>query len=83
MNRGGGECGLAWHRAGCLQHKQNGVKDLTACIQTLFQSGVSRPALTALTARSAGAVLAGALCNQHPHLLRAVVLQVTCDLMEL
>ncbi|XP_017319440.1 prolyl endopeptidase-like [Ictalurus punctatus] len=73
--RGGGECGLAWHRAGCLQHKQNGVEDLTACIQTLFQSGVSQPALTALTARSAGAVLAGALCNQHPHLLRAVLLQ--------
>ncbi|XP_053358134.1 prolyl endopeptidase-like isoform X1 [Clarias gariepinus] len=73
--RGGGECGLAWHRAGCLQNKQNGVDDLTACIQTLFQSGVSQPALTALTARSAGAVLAGALCNQRPHLLRAILLQ--------
>ncbi|KAK3554353.1 hypothetical protein QTP70_022163 [Hemibagrus guttatus] len=73
--RGGGECGLAWHRAGCLQHKQNGVEDLAACIQTLFQSGVSQPALTALTAHSAGAVLVGALCNQHPHLLRAVLLQ--------
>ncbi|XP_027006078.1 prolyl endopeptidase-like isoform X2 [Tachysurus fulvidraco] len=73
--RGGGECGLAWHRAGCLQHKQKGVEDLTACIQTLFQSGVSQPVLTALTAHSAGAVLAGALCNQHPHLLRAVLMQ--------
>ncbi|XP_046720914.1 prolyl endopeptidase-like isoform X2 [Silurus meridionalis] len=73
--RGGGECGLGWHRAGCLQQKKNGVEDLTACIQTLFQSGVSQPALTALTARSAGAVLAGALSNWHPHLLRAVLLQ--------
>ncbi|KAG7334241.1 hypothetical protein KOW79_002648 [Hemibagrus wyckioides] len=73
--RGGGECGLAWHKAGCLQRKQNGVEDLAACIQTLFKSGVSQPALTALTAHSAGAVLAGALCNQHPHLLRAVLLQ--------
>ncbi|XP_062852049.1 prolyl endopeptidase-like isoform X2 [Trichomycterus rosablanca] len=73
--RGGGECGLAWHRAGRLQFKKNGVNDLAACIQTLFQSGVSQPALTALTARSAGAVLAGALCNQSSHLLRAVLLQ--------
>lgn len=83
LNRGGGECGLAWHRAGCLQNKQNGVEDLAACIRTLFQSGVSQPALTALTARSAGAILAGALCNQHPHLLRAVLLQVSCIIMEL
>ncbi|XP_072533824.1 prolyl endopeptidase-like [Salminus brasiliensis] len=73
--RGGGECGLAWHWAGCLQQKKKGVEDLSACIQTLFQSGVSQPTLTALTARSAGAVLAGALCNKHPQLLRAVHLQ--------
>ncbi|KAK1791515.1 hypothetical protein P4O66_013517, partial [Electrophorus voltai] len=73
--RGGGECGLAWHRAGRLQLKHKGVEDLTASIHTLFSSGVSQPALTALTARSAGAVLAGALCNQHPQLLTAVLLQ--------
>uniref|UniRef100_W5K9W0 Prolyl endopeptidase n=2 Tax=Astyanax mexicanus TaxID=7994 RepID=W5K9W0_ASTMX len=73
--RGGGECGVSWHRAGCLQQKMKGVEDLSACIQTLFQSGVSQPALTALTARSAGAVLAGALCNKNPHLLTAVHLQ--------
>lgn len=77
LNRGGGECGLAWHRAGQLQFKNNGVNDLMACIQTLFQSGVSQPKLTALTACSAGAVLAGALCNRSPHLLRAVLLQVS------
>ncbi|XP_076830309.1 prolyl endopeptidase-like [Brachyhypopomus gauderio] len=73
--RGGGECGLSWHRAGRLQFKPKGVEDLVASVLTLFRSGVSRPALTALTARSAGAVLAGALCNQHPQLLRAVLLQ--------
>ncbi|XP_036429725.1 prolyl endopeptidase-like [Colossoma macropomum] len=73
--RGGGECGLTWHSASRLQFKKKGVEDLRACIQTLFQSGVSRPTLTALTARSAGAVVAGALCNQHPQLLRSVLLQ--------
>ncbi|KAJ8418461.1 hypothetical protein AAFF_G00141700 [Aldrovandia affinis] len=73
--RGGGERGLGWHQAGHLEGKQRGVEDLAACIQRLFDLGVSQPALTALTARSAGAVLGGALCNQHPHLLRAVTLQ--------
>ncbi|KAG9344573.1 hypothetical protein JZ751_011245 [Albula glossodonta] len=73
--RGGGERGLGWHRAGRLEGKQRGVEDLAACIQRLFSLGVSRPSLAALTARSAGAILVGALCNQHPHLLRAVTLQ--------
>ncbi|XP_065153048.1 prolyl endopeptidase-like isoform X1 [Paramisgurnus dabryanus] len=73
--RGGGECGLAWHRSGSLLQKQRGVEDLASCIQTLHRLGVSQPTLTALTARSAGAVLAGALCNQNSQLLRAVILQ--------
>lgn len=75
-DRGGGERGLGWHRAGRLEGKQRGVEDLAASIQWLFDLGVSRPGLAALTARSAGAVLVGALCNQQPHLLRAVTLQV-------
>ncbi|CAM4727188.1 unnamed protein product [Leuciscus chuanchicus] len=74
--RGGGERGLAWHRAGSVLQKRRGVEDLAACIQTLHHLGVSQPALTALTSRSAGAVLAGALCNHNPQLLRAVILQV-------
>ncbi|XP_051945903.1 prolyl endopeptidase-like isoform X1 [Xyrauchen texanus] len=73
--RGGGERGLAWHRAGSVLQKQRGVEDLSACIQTLHHLGVSKPALTALTACSAGAVLVGALCNQNPQLVRAVILQ--------
>ncbi|XP_067093075.1 prolyl endopeptidase-like [Osmerus mordax] len=73
--RGGGEHGLGWHRQGRLGGKQRGVEDLCACILLLFDQGVSSPRLCALTARSAGAILVGALCNQHPHLLRAVTLQ--------
>ncbi|XP_066552883.1 prolyl endopeptidase-like [Amia ocellicauda] len=73
--RGGGERGLGWHRAGSLENKRRGLEDLEACVRRLFELGVSRPALTALNARSAGAVLAGALCNEQPHLLRAVTLQ--------
>ncbi|XP_035656988.1 prolyl endopeptidase-like [Oncorhynchus keta] len=73
--RGGGERGLGWHRQGRMEGKPRGVEDLAACIQRLYDLGVSRPSLTALTARSAGAVLVGALCNLHPHLIRAVTLQ--------
>lgn len=74
--RGGGERGLGWHRAGRLEGKQRGVEDLGACIQRLHNLGVSTPGRTALTARSAGAVLVGALCNQQPQLIRAVTVQV-------
>ena len=82
--RGGGERGLGWHRQGRMEGKPRGVEDLAACIQRLYDLGVSRPSLTALTARSAGAVLVGALCNLHPHLIRAVTLQVkpTCSLQK-
>nr|XP_015218387.1 PREDICTED: prolyl endopeptidase-like isoform X3 [Lepisosteus oculatus] len=73
--RGGGELGLSWHRAGCLERKHRGVEDLEACIKKLFDQGISQPALTAITAHSAGAILVGALCNEQPQLLRAVTLQ--------
>ncbi|MBN3290102.1 PPCEL protein, partial [Polypterus senegalus] len=73
--RGGGELGLAWHTAGCLTKKKNGLDDLKACIVQLFKLGLSQPSLTALTASSAGGVLAGAFCNENPELIRAVVLR--------
>ncbi|KAM6956561.1 prolyl endopeptidase-like [Aplochiton taeniatus] len=73
--RGGGERGLSWHRQGRVEGKLRGLEDLAACLQLLFSLEVSSPSLAGLSACSAGAVLAGALCNTHPHLLRAVTLQ--------
>lgn len=73
--RGGGECGLSWHRQARIEGKQKSVDDLVACLHHLFSSGVSSSSLTALTACSAGAVPVGALCNLHPHLIKAVTLQ--------
>ncbi|XP_078505803.1 prolyl endopeptidase-like isoform X2 [Lissotriton helveticus] len=73
--RGGGELGNRWHVEGRLENKRTGLDDLKACIAQLHQLGYSEPGLTALTAASAGGVLAGALCNDYPDLLRAVVLQ--------
>ncbi|XP_041571339.2 prolyl endopeptidase-like isoform X2 [Taeniopygia guttata] len=73
--RGGGEQGLSWHRDGCQQNKLKGLHDLRACIILLHQLGFSQPKRTALAAASAGGVLAGALCNTDPALIRAMVLQ--------
>ncbi|XP_028458530.1 prolyl endopeptidase-like isoform X2 [Perca flavescens] len=73
--RGGGERGLSWQRQASVEGKQRGVEDLQACLHHLFSLGVSSPQLTALTACSAGAVPVAALCNRHPHMMRAVTLQ--------
>ncbi|XP_064270496.1 prolyl endopeptidase-like isoform X4 [Passer domesticus] len=73
--RGGGEQGLSWHRDGCQHNKLKGLHDLRACIMLLHQLGFSQPKHTALAAASAGGVLAGALCNTDPALIRAMVLQ--------
>nr|XP_021382131.1 prolyl endopeptidase-like isoform X3 [Lonchura striata domestica] len=67
--------GLSWHRDGCQQNKLKGLHDLRACIMLLHQLGFSQPKRTALAAASAGGVLAGALCNTDPALIRAMVLQ--------
>jgi hypothetical protein len=75
--RGGGELGLQWHADGRLTKKLNGLADLEACIKTLHDQGFSQPSLTTLSAFSAGGVLAGALCNSNPELLRAVTLEVS------
>ncbi|XP_034754363.1 prolyl endopeptidase-like [Etheostoma cragini] len=73
--RGGGERGLSWQRQARVEGKQKGVEDLQACLNHLFSLGISSPQLTALAACSAGAVPVGALCNRHPHMMRAVTLQ--------
>ncbi|XP_048392194.1 prolyl endopeptidase-like isoform X1 [Stegostoma tigrinum] len=73
--RGGGELGLSWHKASRLDKKQVGVYDLEACFHHLHSMGYSNPRRTALTANSAGGVLAGSLCNVSPDSIKAVVLQ--------
>ncbi|XP_025902034.1 prolyl endopeptidase-like isoform X2 [Nothoprocta perdicaria] len=73
--RGGGELGLSWHKDGCQHKKLKGLHDLQACITLLHELGFSQPKSTAVAAASAGGVLAGALCNTDPELIRAVVLQ--------
>ncbi|KAJ6666958.1 hypothetical protein lerEdw1_018960, partial [Lerista edwardsae] len=73
--RGGGELGLEWHKDGCMMRKHNGIQDFKACIKLLHKLGFSQPLLTAVISLSGGGVLAGALYNNSPHLLKAMVLQ--------
>ncbi|XP_041063155.1 prolyl endopeptidase-like [Carcharodon carcharias] len=73
--RGGGELGLSWHKASRLDKKCVGIDDLEACLLHLHTMGYSTPRRTALSANSAGGVLAGGLCNVSPDSIRAVVLR--------
>ncbi|XP_068089122.1 prolyl endopeptidase-like [Hyperolius riggenbachi] len=73
--RGGGELGCHWHKQGILGKKQNGLRDLQACINHMHRLGLSQPCYTAVMAASAGGVLAGALYNSSPELFRAMILE--------
>ncbi|KAL6757308.1 peptidase S9, prolyl oligopeptidase [Haematococcus lacustris] len=74
--RGGGCLGPVWHEAGRGSAKPLGVEDLLAAAQLLLRGGWTGAGGLALVAESAGGWLAGALINNHPQLLRAVVLTV-------
>ena len=74
--RGGGEYGTAWHDAGRLENKQNVFDDAIACAEHLIETGWTDNEHLALTGRSNGGLLAGALLTQRPDLFGAVVPEV-------
>jgi prolyl oligopeptidase len=74
--RGGGELGEAWHTAGNLTNKQNGLDDFYACAQHLVDARYTTHARLAIQGRSAGGILMGAELTQHPDAFRAVVTSV-------
>lgn len=54
------------------------LQDLYACVDYIqSELNVSRPELTALVGRSAGALPVAMFCNLWPHKTQAAVLQVT------
>jgi prolyl oligopeptidase len=71
--RGGGEYGKAWHEAGTRRHKQNVFDDCIAAAQHLITAGYTRPERLALSGRSNGGLLVGAVMTQHPELFGAVL----------
>ena len=71
--RGGAEEGEAWHRGGMRKHKQRVFDDLHSAAARLFEDGLTRPDLLAISGGSNGGLLVGAALTQRPDLYRAVV----------
>jgi prolyl oligopeptidase len=71
--RGGGEYGEAWHQAGMRANKHNVFDDFIAAAEYLIRTKVTTPAQLAVTGRSNGGLLIGAVLTQRPELFAAAV----------
>ncbi len=74
--RGGGEFGPAWHEAGLKTHRQRIYDDFAAVGQDLIAKGFTSSAHLGIMGGSNGGLLMGVEFIQHPHLWRAVDIQV-------
>jgi prolyl oligopeptidase len=74
--RGGGEYGRSWHEAGMRTHKQNVFDDFIAAAEYLKSSHWTNPARLALSGRSNGGLLIGAVEEERPDIAAAAVPQV-------
>lgn len=71
--RGGSEFGEDWHKAGMLEKKQNVFDDCIAAAEYLMAQKYTNPEKLALTGRSNGGLLVGAVINQRHDLFRAAL----------
>ena len=71
--RGGGELGERWRLAGNMGRKRTTFTDFVACAEALIAAAITAPDRLALTGRSAGGLLVGAVLNMRPDLFRAAV----------
>jgi prolyl oligopeptidase len=71
--RGGGEYGKAWHESGTKARKQNVFDDFIAAAEYLVDEGWTAPAHLAVSGRSNGGLLVGAVVNQRPELFAAAL----------
>jgi prolyl oligopeptidase len=71
--RGGGELGEEWHRAGMLEKKQNVFDDFIAAGDWLVAEKIASHDTLAISGRSNGGLLVGAVMTQRPDLAKAVV----------